>query len=156
MQIMFDPSTLADTFVVYRLDMLPKGEPKWYSVYVGVERLKDIFRLRDAHQNSFCRERYHSCERICISVVSEHRTQEEAMAARDVAAHALQLPGNSTHASVNHSRAAAPVRRSDGAIFPSIRDAAEAIGAPSTSISAHLSGRRGYRTVKGYHFERIG
>ena len=49
-----------------------------------------------------------------------------------------------------------PIRcKTDGKEYPSIAAAARAYGLRGSQISDHLSDRYGYKTVRGYTFERI-
>lgn len=152
MQIIFKKT---QQFAVYRLDMFVNEH--WHLAYVGTDKLTDVLKLRDIPQNPFLRKRYATIDAVCVTILNLHENEETALIARAAAIRELEPPGNNPdNLTSSHSRLACMVRRSDGMVYNSIRAAAESVGSPASSISAHLSGRYGYRSVRGYTFERIG
>lgn len=156
-QLQFDTfAKLKDTHAVYRLDALIDGNPNWQLLYVGTALLQDVLKLSQPQRVPYAARVLQSAKRGCVTVLSTHDNPMAALAERDAYLKLHPSAGNDPDRHVAERRVGRqPLRRSDGATFGSVTEAARNIGVDPQRISKHLAGVYGYGTVHGYTFERI-
>lgn len=154
LQIAATTDGMKKVYNVYRIDALFEDTDKWQLIYIGAGHVRDIIKFK---HTPYVSNLIAVARQIVVTTISAHVDATSAGLAQVEEVKKHKSPGNNPdNFDVDRSRAAAMIRRSDGVIFGSIREAAQAINAPASSISNHLANRYGYKTVRGFTFTREG
>ncbi|HRQ13062.1 MAG TPA: hypothetical protein PK205_07135 [Promineifilum sp.] len=125
-------------------------------IYVGTTTYPNVISMTDLTANDMLRE-FLQADPDAIITIDFMGPYELESDAETFAKQVIETskPYLNVHGRTLSKGTKVRIERNDGKIYPSITDAARDIETTPSVISMHLAGRKGFKTVKGYHFRRI-
>jgi hypothetical protein len=124
------------------------------TLWVGVCKYADVLNPPDLQRASAALDLV-SAAPVGLEVVTISTDRAECVSDADGMIERERPAGNAHAPAPGNARRRGVLRRSDGARWPSVREAAEAAGVAPASMSSHLQRRAGYMTLKGETYERV-
>lgn len=139
--------TDAGNYCTYRLER--DGVTFW----VGVCKYSDVLNPPDLHRASVALDLAEQVP-FAVQVVTVSADRSVCVQDADALIERDKPEGNATAPAPGNARRRGVVRLSDGQVWHSVREAAEAAGVAPASMSSHLCRRAGYGTIKGEKYDR--
>jgi hypothetical protein len=147
----------ADQYCVYLHEIHDFETGEFTCIYAGVCQIRDVMSAPDARANSEWIEIMNAPTRPILktSIVFICESPLTAQDKRRELRHSLRPICNIKGMSVTRNRRQMVECINTGKRYNSASDAARDTGVSQGNLSNHLSGKAGYRTVKGLEFRRV-